>query len=187
MCNFRFLLLLVCVVLLNSCSKYPVDVERALKLAGNNRIELEKVLKCYLQNPGDSLKYKAACFLIENMPYHFEIQSSAMDSLRVCLKTSKEYSKIKETYEQLLLNNSDEFKNDLEYIKADYLIKNIDYSFKVWKTSPWGNNISFESFCNDILPYRVADEPLEDWKESYYAFFSPLIDSIKNKNDLKEV
>lgn len=35
-----------------------------------NRTELEKVLYYYQQDATDSLKYKAACFLIENMPYH---------------------------------------------------------------------------------------------------------------------
>ena len=68
MCKFRFLLLLIFVVLLNSCSKYPADVKHALKLAGDNRIELEKVLEHYSQHQSDSLKYKAACFLIANMP-----------------------------------------------------------------------------------------------------------------------
>ena len=39
-------------------------------MAKNNRTELEKVLYFYQKNLADSLKYKAACFLIENMPYH---------------------------------------------------------------------------------------------------------------------
>jgi hypothetical protein len=41
----------------------------ALQSAKNNRKELEKVLRHYQKNPADSLKYKAACFLIENMYY----------------------------------------------------------------------------------------------------------------------
>ena len=41
------------------------NLETALIQAGDNRAELEKVLNHYAV---DSLKYKAACFLIENMP-----------------------------------------------------------------------------------------------------------------------
>ena len=37
-------------------------LETALQQAGENRVELEKVLSHYSANPADSLKYKAACF-----------------------------------------------------------------------------------------------------------------------------
>ena len=39
-----------------SCSRYPSNVEHALKLAGNNRAELEMVLEHYQQRQEDSLK-----------------------------------------------------------------------------------------------------------------------------------
>ena len=43
----------------------PLDA--ALSQAGENRVELEKALHRYQSNPSDSLKYRAACFLIENI------------------------------------------------------------------------------------------------------------------------
>lgn len=46
---------------------YPQDVMKALAQAGKNRASLEQALKSY--RPG-SMEYKAACFLIANMPYH---------------------------------------------------------------------------------------------------------------------
>ena len=61
--------------LLYSCSQEKkketaivLPLEAALSQAGENRVELEKVLHRYQSNPSDSLKYRAACFLIENMP-----------------------------------------------------------------------------------------------------------------------
>ena len=51
----------------------PTKVERVLKLSGNNRTELENVLRHYAQ-ARDSQKWKAACFLIENMDIHFSEQ-----------------------------------------------------------------------------------------------------------------
>lgn len=42
------------------------SLEEILHSAGANRHELEKVLHRYLENPTDSLKYKAACFLIKD-------------------------------------------------------------------------------------------------------------------------
>ena len=61
-----------------SCSE-PSKLEQALEFAGDNREELEKVLEYYRKNPSDSLKYRAACFLIENMPYHFYYEGKSID------------------------------------------------------------------------------------------------------------
>lgn len=55
-------------LILASCANQPNYLEHALKAAGTNRPELEKVLAHYI---GDTLKYKAAVFLIENMPGHY--------------------------------------------------------------------------------------------------------------------
>ena len=52
-----------------SCNQSS-KLELVLQEAGENRAELEFVLEHY---KGDSLKYKAACFLIENMPDKFSI------------------------------------------------------------------------------------------------------------------
>ena len=53
-------LLLLCF----SCTPvHDAPLEQALTLAGDNRKELQQVLGHY---EGDSLKHKAACFLIEN-------------------------------------------------------------------------------------------------------------------------
>lgn len=74
------LILIICLFVISgslfySCSQekkeetaivLPLDV--ALSQAGENRVELEKVLYRYQSNPSDSLKYRAARFLIENMP-----------------------------------------------------------------------------------------------------------------------
>lgn len=41
---------------------------------------------------------------------------------------------------------------DAKVITATYLIENIDYSFKVWEQRPWGKYISFDDFCEFLLP-----------------------------------
>jgi len=54
--------------LVSSCTSYPETIEDVLQQAGNNRKELEKVLKRYSRRSSDSLKFRAAGFLIVNMP-----------------------------------------------------------------------------------------------------------------------
>lgn len=68
-CIYWFLISVLIIVgidiLNNIFSKEPIIPRKvALQVAGDNRKELEKALYYYKKNPADSLKYKAACFLI---------------------------------------------------------------------------------------------------------------------------
>ena len=62
-------LLLIIFFLSSGCSHIKNSpLEEVLQLAGSNRNELERVITHYSANPADSLKLKAAEFLILNMP-----------------------------------------------------------------------------------------------------------------------
>lgn len=50
--------------------KYPIKIEEALKKAGKNKASLEHVLHKYRN---DKERFSAACFLIENMPFHAQM------------------------------------------------------------------------------------------------------------------
>lgn len=67
---YRILLYIISVTVLFLCSckmqTAETGVEEALSKAGGNRKELFQVIRHY-QDSGDSLKLKAALFLIENM------------------------------------------------------------------------------------------------------------------------
>ena len=67
----RQLILLIGILGLCSCSNNN-RLQYALELSGDNRPELEKVLAHYRD---DSLKYVAACFLIENMPGKYGMEA----------------------------------------------------------------------------------------------------------------
>ncbi|MGV8139572.1 MAG: hypothetical protein AB2L20_30705 [Mangrovibacterium sp.] len=69
---------------------------------------------------------------------------------------------------------------------SEYLIRNIDLAFKVWQERPWGRHISFDAFCEEILPYRVRTEPLENWREKVLASFADL-DTVLNKPETTAV
>ena len=65
--------ILICTLIL-ACTRYPAGVEETLSQAGRNRGELKKVLRHYREHPEDSLKYQAACFLIDNMKWHLSTE-----------------------------------------------------------------------------------------------------------------
>ena len=83
-CCFLFIVLVP--VLLLSCTdkktEEAIQLEKALIFAGDNRVELEKVLYHYNQCVADSLKYKAAHFLIRNMPDYYSYYSPENDSIK---------------------------------------------------------------------------------------------------------
>ena len=169
------LILLLSVLGIFSCQR-NVRLEQALKLAGNNRLELEKVL-VYYQDSG--LKYEAACFLIENMPGYYTLVGNELDSMKSYLKTSNEQgivdARVKTKCEQFDKRRLKKIF-DVKTITSEFLINNIERAFRVWKTRPWNKNLSFDNFCEMILPYRIGDEPLEEWWVAYEDRYGDIMD-----------
>jgi hypothetical protein len=174
---------LIITVLLIACTRtrYSPEIEGVLKQAGNNRDQLEKVLKHYSQNPDDSLKFRAAEFLIVNMPDKYSEYYDAPwnDVATVCLRwtSSSNKQKVLDTYKI----GEPVMQKDINCITAEYLINNIELAFKMWRERPWGKYIPFDAFCEEILPYRVDVEPLENWREKALASFADL-DTVLNKS-----
>ena len=116
-----------------SCSKES-KLEQALELAGENRIEHEKVLKHYSKNSKDRLKLKAAKFLIENMDAHFFYVSPELEAyygtLDSIFSLNERYENL--TKEQKTLLNKLEIPDpksfkivpDLQHVFAEFLIDN---------------------------------------------------------------
>jgi hypothetical protein len=81
----KFEYIIICIsslIFAISCTnKKNSELQNALKLAGPNKKELKKVLDHYKKEPADSLKYKAACFLIENMPWHYGTKVNPSEQL----------------------------------------------------------------------------------------------------------
>lgn len=169
-----------------ACSNPVSHLERALKLAGENRPELEKVLKHYSQSQADSLKYKAACFLIENMPLHYSYEGepvnyyySEIDKLLNGNYSSSETIDKINSLNSGLVNDESSISTvyDIQSIKTEYLISYIDAAFES-RNYPWNKDVSFEDFCEYVLPYRISNEPIGEWLPIYRAYAKSIADSI---------
>lgn len=157
----------ILLLLLTACqSKDRLDM--ALEYAGDNRKELEKVLEHYR---GDEMKYRAARFLIENMVGHTGHDSTDVRKFQPFydrhVAISKKYnwerpaewqqeidSIWKESGQSLFFPKS---RKDVQTMRADRLIQEIDRSFKAWQENAYTRNAPFEDFCRYILPYRYAE------------------------------
>lgn len=183
MAKWIYNVLMAFLFLCSSCNGQIDCLEFALEQAGTNREELEKVLK-YFEN--DSLKYRAACFLIENMPLYGYYEGSELIKYNRYFEI---YSDGKHDPHELTdsLQKADGVflpelltrKRDVETIDSALMVNHIEWAFKVWNEQPWGKNICWKDFCEFILPYRVGDEPLMEWREKFYNQYNPLLDSIR--------
>lgn len=172
----------ILIVYLSACA--PKDnVSKALELAGNNRIELVKVLDHYRKN-GDSLKLQAALFLIENIPGHYALKGGAIESYAEKIQQTDSFISTKTLnnwWKQLKKEHKSVCEYDISILKKDFLIHNIDKAVEVWKASPWKSEVDFKAFCQYILPYRFQNEMLSKyWRDSLYQDYHPLIANTKD-------
>ncbi|MDR0713349.1 MAG: carbohydrate-binding protein [Bacteroidales bacterium] len=180
----NIILLFLCTV---SCTRFSPEIEAVLQQAGNNRSELEHVLAHYGRHPEDSLKLRAAEFLIANMSGKYSEYYDAPwnDVATVFLRWTSSSDKLPVLKAYGL--SEPVKREDVRYITAEYLINNIEMAFKVWREQPWGKHIPFDVFCEEILPYRLDVEPLENWREKALASFADLNKSFKKDSTITAV
>lgn len=179
----------------SSPASKQTGIDAMLQQAGENRTTLQKVITHY-QESGDSLKLKAALFLIENMDWGYSYTGEAVDRYNavfasICgLQTypaiGAAFNKFKEEFGVLNVKNLTKV-NDVNQISADFLIENIDLAFDAWRNNPWSKDIDFDLFCKAILPYRVENEPLEHWRPMFLDHFKWLKDSLQGSTDPRRV
>ena len=176
-----------------SCTRYEPGLEQALALAGDNRIELEKVLMKYSADPADSLKYRAAVFLIENMPGHGYYRGEQLDRFLEYYPLLKEVRSRKGSPDEAVDSirrkygtfdiSALGYYEDIRTVDSAYLCDNIEWAFKVWREQPWGINVGFNDFCEYILPHRVGTETPVRWREDYYDRYNHLLDDFRSPDN----
>jgi hypothetical protein len=188
---------LICFSLFNSSKatskiEIPEDVRTILDTLEENNIELEKVINNY-QNPEDSLKLKAAYFLIDNMGKHsyatYKLVDSTNETIDFNVLDYPDFNTMVNAVDSIeeirgeINFKRDTLLKDCHVITSDFLINNIDLAFIVWQEYPWARHLDFDQFCEYVLPYRGSNEPLENWRPYFYEELSWLKDSIKNDDD----
>lgn len=179
-----------------STSDVPDKVAVVLKQAGKNRIQLERVIDHYKET-GDTLKLKAAYFLIENMPGKYSlVPEKEGDIYKEALSAVPTHdpigwdpamSTVRMYFDSIAATGAVPAMKkveDIDVITADYLIRNIEQSFQVWKRYKYSTTYSFDDFCNYVLPYREGNEPLGNWRDEGYRKFGFLLDSLSSPLDI---
>jgi len=184
-----------------SCKDGDPALNEALRFAGTNASELQKVLDHY-SKPADSLKWRAARFLIVNMPYQYGYYGKEIDTFSTMFALIDTLSYVREALtNEDKLHICDSFVSrhgwpvegnadkiyDSKIITANYLINNIDLAFAAWKHAPWGKKVSFDDFCEYILPYRTRKERAETWRPWFYRKYIRMAAGCLKPEDARSV
>jgi hypothetical protein len=183
----RKFLILLTTILVAACNRTDY-LEQALKLAGDNRAELERVLEYYKKNPVDSLKLRAAVFLIENMPGHYSYKNprrldAYYDEVERSVDVLKDHLENKRVIEEISARYSDTESRekvwDIQFMKARYLVDHIERSFRAWQQGEWSTHVSFDDFCEYILPYKGCElQAIDNWREYADSIFRGDMDTL---------
>lgn len=132
----------------------------------------KSVLEHYAKS-GDTLKLRAAEFLVENMCHHHSYGSGLLDKYYAGVDTIADKYKYPDCithYQQQIqqlggdIGAGRRLISDSDGITAEQLIANIDAAFDDWRNGLWAGHLTFSQFCEYLLPYRVGNEKYEDWR-----------------------
>lgn len=174
----------------------PGEVLKEIKKAGKNARELKRVIDHYRSNPGDSLKLKAAYFLIKNLDGLVSLDTSSIASNDIYFRAfdqriREQESKLYTFYAKKIVDSINarigmahpplaSYNKDIQVLTGDFLIRNIDQAFYVWENMPWAKHISFEDFCEFILPYRCSITYMDHARTFFLKKYENLPDSLKS-------
>lgn len=146
------------------------------------------VLSHYAKNP---MKLKAAQFLVDNIPYHFSIEGATLNKYYDEIEKINNESaypdcrqRISDLYSQLGDPNADTIRvYDTAMLSADFLIRNIDDAFDAWQNGRWAHQLDFDGFCEYLLPYKIGNDRIEEWRKPLKEKYLHRIDWMKDQDD----
>lgn len=150
----------------------------ALKSAGDNRAELEKVLRHYKDEPE---KLAAAHYLIEGLPAHYSYQGTEIEQYYdIAARILASGLPPEQQRDSLLVISDRCFRDaplrtisDARIITSGFLIHDIDVSYRQWKNRSWAKQATFQEFCECMLPYKMAElQSLDGWRDTLQSHFT---------------
>ena len=126
-------------------------------------LELEKQLQERYSLPRDSLRLKAAMYLMAGLPNQWHYDPLVLETTGGRVRVM-----------------------DINIIDAEYLAENIDYAFRAWEL-PWAKDLSFEDFCQYLLPYKMGNEAPERWRAAVWEEYSWVLERANEKTSPSEI
>lgn len=138
----------------------------------------------------DSLKWEAAKYLQKYSAYQYGVARHLVDTTENRVYTDYSLFDSDKAYRQYIDSCKYYYKveppvMDVDTLTVEYLISNIELAFDSW-SKPWAHDVSFDDFCRFVLPYRLGNEELSDWrirfKEKYESSIEDSVDVLTIRN-----
>lgn len=142
----------------------------------------------------DTQKQQAVQFLMDNIDYHASAKSSLQDAFYKRLIEIEETYKYPQCIKPIRdLADCAKFSDDKDYrrvpdvecISTQYLIDNIDKAFHHWQKGTFARHLSFDEFCEYLLPYKLTNENVESWRDRLYGQYKRGVESISPIDEKK--
>lgn len=180
--------LVAATIFFQSCLKsdepgLPPEVVSVLQKTGHNRVELIKALSKYIESD-DTAARNALFFLIGNLGRQYAVEYEIIDSAGTPLTFEPlnyyDYFSMLRAWDSIaelpggMIFSPKRYTLDRDTITSALLHSTIELALASRKM-PWADHIPDSIFLQYVLPYRVANEDLENWRYSLNKYFSPLI------------
>lgn len=182
--RFNVFLFLLCLIVVG-CSVLDTSMqEQALSEAGENAEEISSFLDRY-----DGDKGEVASCLVRGMIGQYGISGPGLDSIEILYHQLPQPNRSWQ-FDSLQLAAGKRYAEmprqktaDLQTITADYLVRNFDDAWEQKEKRGWNRDLSLSDFCELLLPYRIGDEPLTEWRKVYRAAYDSLSGKIDSAPD----
>lgn len=175
----------VCILfgILTACTSTPTKVQQVISEVGNEE-EWNKVIRHY-KLTGEKEKLKAFYFLMGHINYQQHWRGEGIDNydqvFEEMVQTSESQKEwLSDIFDSLVIARDIRLPGetipvrDYSILKAENLINHIDAAFRAWE-QPWAKELTFEAFCEYILPYKLLQETPENWMSDVQEKFSHLV------------
>ncbi len=72
---------------------------------------------------------------------------------------------------------------DLTVVTEEMFMDNLRVAYEVRATYPWAAQVSESDFFHYVLPMRVSQEPLENWRPWFYEQLQPHLEGVTSHDD----
>ncbi len=133
---------------------------------------------------------QSADFLLENARHYYTTDNADLlefypylDSLSLTDVSFHEEKKLLENFFQTHRTAPTRYIPDMRQLTAEYLNRNIKNAFQFYGQS-WNAHLSDSAFFEYVLPYRIGDEYLEDWRQFFLDKYGYILDSLNATNEV---
>ncbi|MFK5854937.1 MAG: hypothetical protein QM503_02325 [Bacteroidota bacterium] len=183
--------ILVLLALANSSclkSKKPGIPPEVIQTLNNSGIQKPNLLKVILafQKQEDSLKLQSAYYLIQNLESNYSLKITLKDSnnldVVININDFSDYQSIKKYIDSLeitsgkLIYKTDSILLDINNVSSVFLISHINNSVNIFQNTTWGSDYDINTYYNNILPYRIANEKIEPYTSHLHNKYKYITD-----------